>query len=29
MDVGSDTVLANPKAGKVAVPTIRNRVGGM
>ena len=28
MDVWSDTVLAKPTAGKVAVPTIRSLVGG-
>ena len=28
MDVWSETVLANPMAGNVAVPTIRSRVGG-
>ena len=29
MDVWSETVLAKPMAGKVAVPTISSRVGGM
>ena len=29
MEVWSETVLANPMAGNVAVPTIRSRVGGM
>ena len=28
IDVWSETVLAKPTAGKVAVPTIRSRVGG-